>query len=117
MKTGTLIRKENSWWVRTTETKDGDDVIFKDYPLSLTSSYMAGFSLKEGKKVNFNIEREVYTDLGEEIIEWAILETEINRIEIINHNQKDMEIGRIFSFRGNMELSLQDGGKTLKVFI
>ena len=83
MKTGTLARKENSWWVRTTETKDGDDVIITDYPLSLTSSYMAGFSLKEGKKVNFHIEKEIYTDLGEEIIEWAILETEINYIKYV----------------------------------
>ena len=104
MKTGTLTKKENSWWIRTTETKDGDDVIFKDYPLSLTSSYLAGFSLEEGKKVSFYIEREIYTDLGEEVVDWAIIETEVNRIEIINHNQKDMEIGRIFNFKGNMDV-------------
>lgn len=114
MKTGTLIRKENSWWIRTTETKDGDDVIFKDYPLSLTSSYLSGFSLEEGKKVNFHIEKEIYI---EEVVEWAILETEVNRIEIINHNQKDMEIGRIFNFKGSMDVQFQDGGKVLKIFI
>lgn len=114
MQKGTLHRKENSWWVRTTETKDGDDVIITDYPLSLTSSYLSGFSLKENKKVNFNIEREIYT---EEIVEWAVLETEINRIEIINHNQKDMDIGRIFNFKGNIDVQFQENGKTIKIFI
>lgn len=41
----------------------------------------------------------------------------INRLEVINHNSKHLEIGRIFSFSGKMEFSLQDDGKSLKIFI
>jgi hypothetical protein len=42
---------------------------------------------------------------------------EVSRIEIINHTQTDKEIGRIFTYHGDVELSFQDGGKTLKIFI
>lgn len=47
----------------------------------------------------------------------GIGETKLTRVEIINHTQKDREIGRIFTYRGGVELSFQDGGKTLKIFI
>jgi hypothetical protein len=50
-------------------------------------------------------------------------ETKINRIEIINHASNDHPIGRLltlykelFDFNG-IEISLQDGGKTLKIFL
>ena len=108
MKRGHIIRKENSWWV---ESED------KLYPLSLTSSYFAGFSLKEGKEVNFEIETEIYTDLGEERIQWAVIKSPINRLEIINHTSNEHPIGRIFTYHGNVEINMQDGGTCLKVFI
>jgi hypothetical protein len=117
MKKGHLIKKENSWFIRVKQSKEGDDVIITDYPLSLTSSYYAGFSLKEGKEVNFEIETEVYTDLGEERIQWAVLQSPITRVEVINHTSDKHPIGRIFAYHGNAEVSMQDGGKTLKIFI
>jgi hypothetical protein len=108
MKKGKLTRQENSWWV---ESKG------KLYPLSLTSSYYAGFSLKEGKKVEFQIETEIYTDLGEQRIEWAVIKSPIRRVEVINHTSDKHPIGRVFTYYGNVEVSMQDGGQTLKVFI
>ena len=42
---------------------------------------------------------------------------DINRVEIINHNSSQYEIGRIFTFRGKLEYQLQDDMRTLKVFI
>ena len=42
---------------------------------------------------------------------------EVNRIEIINHTQTDKEVGRIFTYYGDVELSFQDSGKTLKCII
>lgn len=41
----------------------------------------------------------------------------INRVEIINHTSSKHEIGRIFTYRGKVEISLQDDGETIKVFI
>lgn len=41
----------------------------------------------------------------------------INRVEIINHNSDQFEIGRVLVYRGKVEVQLQDDGKTLKVFI
>lgn len=115
--TGTLTRKENSWWVKTSTTEEGDDIIFEYYPLSLTSSYLQGFSLKEGKKVNFEIEREIYTDLGEYVVDWAVIKSPITRLEVINHNSFEFPIGRVLTYRGNVEMELQDNNKTLKIFI
>ena len=49
-------------------------------------------------------------------------ETKINRIEVINHASNDHPIGRLLTlyqeldFNG-IEISLQDGGKTLKIFL
>ena len=50
-------------------------------------------------------------------------ETKINRIEIINHASNDHPIGRLlvlykemFDFEG-VEISIQDGGRTLKIFL
>jgi hypothetical protein len=116
MKKGHLIKKENLWFVRVKNSKEGDDVIITDYPLSLTSSYYAGFSLKEGKEVNFEIETEIYTDL-DQTIQWAVIKSPINRLEVINHTSNEHPIGRIFTYHGNVEISMQDGGKTCKVFI
>jgi hypothetical protein len=112
MKKGHLIKKENSWFVRTVTSIEGDDVIITDYLLSLTSSYYAGFSLKEGKEVNFEIETEVYSGLfEEEPLQWAVLQSPITRVEVINN------IGKVFSHKGNAEVSFEDGGKTCKIFI
>jgi hypothetical protein len=116
LKRGHLIKKENSWFIRVKQSKEGDDVIITDYPLSLTSSYYAGFSLKEGKEVNFKIETEIYTDL-DQTIQWAVIQSEIMRVEVINHTSDKHPIGRIFTYYGNVEISIQDGGKTCKVFI
>ncbi len=117
MEKGRIIKKENAFWVRTVTSIEGDDVVFVDYPLSLTSSYYAGFSLKEGKEVNFEIETEIYTDLGEERIQWAVIKPELTRVEVINHNSDKHPIGRIFTHRGNVEVGYQDGGTCLKIFI
>jgi hypothetical protein len=117
MKKGKIIRKENAFWVRTVSSLEGDDVVFVDYPLSLTSSYFGGFAVKENKEVNFEIETEIYTDLGEERIQWAVIKPSVTRVEIINHNSDKHPIGRIFTYRGGVEVSFQDGGSTLKIFI
>ena len=116
MEKGILQYKENSWFIRVKNSKEGDDIIITDYPLSLTSSYYAGFSLKEGKEVNFEIETEVYTDL-DQTIQWAVLQSPITRVEVINHTSDKHPIGRIFTYCGNVEISFQDGGQSLKVFI
>jgi len=48
---------------------------------------------------------------------------EITRLEIINHAKNDMPIGRILTLHkeledfNNIELSYQDGGMTLKIFL
>ena len=52
-------------------------------------------------------------------------ETKINRIEVINHAtaQLGIPIGRVLTLYkemgdfNNIELSVQDGGKTLKIFL
>ena len=50
-------------------------------------------------------------------------ETIINRIEVINHAKNDMAIGRLltlyaeFGHFNNIELAVQDSGKTLKIFL
>ena len=45
------------------------------------------------------------------------LTTKVSRVEVINH--QDKPIGRVYTKHDceNVELSLQDNGKTLKVFI
>lgn len=116
MKKGILFKKENNWFVRIKETKEGDDVFIKEYPLSQTSSYYQGFGLKEGKEVSFKVETEVYADIDEKI-HWAVIETPITRVEVINHTSDKHPIGRLFTYYGNVEIDMQDGGKTLKVFI
>jgi hypothetical protein len=45
------------------------------------------------------------------------IKKEVKRIEIINHTQTDKEVGRIFTYYGDVELSFQDSGKTLKCII
>jgi len=48
---------------------------------------------------------------------------EITRLEVINHAKNDMPIGRILTIYkeleqfNSMELSYQDGGMTLKIFL
>jgi hypothetical protein len=50
-------------------------------------------------------------------------ETIINRVEVINHAKNDRAIGRLLTLYAelghfnNIELSVQDGGKTLKIFL
>ena len=50
-------------------------------------------------------------------------ETKITRVEVINHASNDRAVGRLLSvykllgdFK-NVELSVQDDGKTLKIFL
>jgi hypothetical protein len=48
---------------------------------------------------------------------------EITRLEVINHADNDKPIGRILTLHkelgdfNSIELSYQDGGKTLKIFL
>lgn len=48
---------------------------------------------------------------------------EITRLEVINHAKNDKKVGRILTMYKelgdfeNIELSFQDGGKTLKIFL
>jgi hypothetical protein len=50
-------------------------------------------------------------------------EVEVNRFEVINHAGNDKPIGRILTMYKEMgdfqeiELSYQDGGRTLKIFL
>jgi hypothetical protein len=50
-------------------------------------------------------------------------EVEVNRFEVINHAGNDKPIGRILTMYKEMgdfneiELSYQDGGRTIKVFL
>jgi hypothetical protein len=50
-------------------------------------------------------------------------EVEVNRFEVINHADNDRPIGRILTMYKEMgdfqeiELSYQDGGRTLKIFL
>jgi hypothetical protein len=50
-------------------------------------------------------------------------ETIINRVEVINHAKNDRAIGRLLTLYAelgdfnNIELSVQDGGRTLKIFL
>jgi hypothetical protein len=41
----------------------------------------------------------------------------IDRVEVINHNSSEFEIGRVLVYKGAVEVSLQDDNKTLKIFI
>lgn len=45
--------------------------------------------------------------------------TGITRLEIINHAKNNLEIGRVLTTRGftSLEASIQDEGRTLKIFI
>lgn len=48
-------------------------------------------------------------------------ETKITRLEVINHATNDHAIGRLLTFYeedfDSIELSVQDGGRTLKIFL
>jgi len=50
-------------------------------------------------------------------------ETIINRMEVINHAKNDRAIGRLLTLYAELgdfnsiELAVQDGGKTLKIFL
>ena len=50
-------------------------------------------------------------------------EEKITRIEVINHAQNEMSIGKILSLHKelndfeNIEISVQDQGRTLKIFL
>jgi hypothetical protein len=50
-------------------------------------------------------------------------EKKITRLEIINHAQNDKSIGRLLTLHKSLgdfnaiEIHLQDGGKTLKIFL
>ena len=50
-------------------------------------------------------------------------EEKITRLEIINHAKNDRQIGRLLTLHkslgdfNSIEIQLQDGGKTLKIFL
>jgi diphthamide synthase subunit DPH2 len=50
-------------------------------------------------------------------------EKKITRVEVINHAKNDKSIGRLLTLHKSLgdfntiELQLQDGGKTLKIFL
>jgi hypothetical protein len=50
-------------------------------------------------------------------------EDKLDRIEVINHATNDMAIGRLLTLYkelghfNTVELSIQDGGRTLKIFL
>ena len=50
-------------------------------------------------------------------------DTKITRVEVINHTKNDRAIGRLLTLYKEMgdfntvELSIQDGGRTLKIFL
>lgn len=50
-------------------------------------------------------------------------ETKITRLEVINHATNNMNVGRILTLYKELEdfetieLSVQDGGRTLKIFL
>ena len=50
-------------------------------------------------------------------------ETKVTRLEIINHAKNDKPVGRILTMYKDLghfehiELSFQDGGRTLKIFL
>jgi diphthamide synthase subunit DPH2 len=50
-------------------------------------------------------------------------EKKITRVEVINHAKNDRSIGRLLSLHKSLgdfnaiEIHLQDGGKTLKIFL
>lgn len=53
----------------------------------------------------------------------TIDEEKITRIEIINHADNDYNVGRLLTLHkelkdfDSVEISIQDGGKTLKIFL
>jgi hypothetical protein len=53
----------------------------------------------------------------------VIDEKKITRLEVINHAQNDRQIGRLLTLHKSLgdfntiELQLQDGGKTMKIFL
>jgi hypothetical protein len=70
---GTVIKKENSLWIRYKTSIEGDDVFFEDFPLSIIESKK---SFKIGEEVLFKTEKVEYTDLdgyGVKQIKWAII--------------------------------------------
>jgi len=50
-------------------------------------------------------------------------ENKLTRVEVINHAQNDMKIGRLLTLYKelndfeNIEISVQDQGRTLKIFL
>ncbi len=76
---------------------------------------VAGCKHFEGGEIKHHKDCDFYPDSLSQY--YDILFDSINRVEIINHNSSQFEIGRIFTFRGKIETSLQDDNKTLKIFI
>jgi hypothetical protein len=61
--------------------------------------------------------------MNEKISGTLVDETKITRLEVINHAGNDLGIGRLLTLYKEMgdfnsvELSLQDSGRTLKIFL
>lgn len=105
---GKLIKKANTWWVKTSSEESGDIPIV-DYPLSITSKYYLGDSLEDGLEVDFQIEIAIVNGVR---FDWAVIQPKVSRVEIISGSK-----GRLHYYSGDVELSFQDLGKTLKIFV
>ena len=61
--------------------------------------------------------------MTERISGTLIDDTKITRVEVINHAKNDRAIGRLLTLYkmlgdfNTVELSIQDGGRTLKIFL
>lgn len=78
-------------------------------------------SIEEDLQVDIDYERE-HGDVYKSYIlegELNIIKklNSLNRVEVINHSSSLFEKGRFIVYRGKIETSLQDGDKTLKIFI
>ena len=67
-----LFKQDDNWFVKVKDTVEGDDVVFHSIPLS-QSDY--NYSLVEGLELEFDIVKDIYTDLGEEVFEFATIST------------------------------------------
>lgn len=76
---------------------------------------VAGCKHFEGGEIKHHKDCDFYADSLTKYYDDLLLN--ITRVEVINHNSSNFEIGRIFAYRGDVEVSLQDDNKTLKIFI
>jgi len=69
----------------------------------------------EGGEIKHHKDCDFYPDSLSRYYDELLLN--ISRVEVINHNSSKFDIGRIFVCRGDVEISLQDDNRTMKIFI